>query len=197
MIIKRKAVSRLENRRWLCVLLVVLAGITLFFPAASVLAQSATDTPAGPAGILTSTPNADGSTTHVVQYGETLIEIAQAYGITLTQLYANNPALDPQNPKYYAGEVLIIRPAVSPTPAISPTNTPRPPTYTPRPTRTATATRTPTPVRTTTQTPIPATPTPTSRGPDNRTLGYGFIVVSGVGLLLVLLTGFILGNKKK
>ncbi len=33
--------------------------------------------------VQTSTPNENGSVTHVVQYGETLIDIAQAYGITI------------------------------------------------------------------------------------------------------------------
>ena len=123
--------------------------------------------------VLTSTPNADGSITHVIQYGETLIQIVEAYGITLSQLYANNPSLDPQNPKYYEGQVLIIRPAYTPTPVVSPTNTPPPPTHTLRPTRTATRVQTATPQRTVTQTLVPPTPTPASSGPDNRTWDTG------------------------
>ena len=101
-------------------------------PGATV-AQSGTGGP-----IITSTPNADGSIAHVVQYGETLIEICQAYGISLTDLYAINPGLNPANPQYYAGQVLIIRLAYTKTPNYTPTPTARPPTRTVRPSRTPT-----------------------------------------------------------
>jgi len=158
-------------------------------------------TPGTPAAttapIVTSTPNADGSIAHVVQYGETLIEIAQAYGITLAELYANNPGLDPKNPQYYAGQVLIIRPALTATPKVSPTQTPRPPTRTVRPSRTATQILPATATRGTTLTPVVPTPTPAPQTLplDDRTIGYGFIVVSAVGLVFVVIKGFIIKTK--
>jgi uncharacterized protein YkwD len=155
-------------------------------------------TPAGTAApLVTSTPNADGSIAHVVQYGETLIEIATAYGITLNELYSNNPGLDPKNPKYYAGQVLIIRLAFTATPNLSPTQTLKPPTSTVRPSRTATQVRTATATRGTTLTPaVPtATPAPQRLPLDDRTIGYGFIVVSAAGLVFVIIKGFILKSK--
>ena len=141
--------------------------------------------------VITSTPNSDGSIAHVIQYGETLVQIVQAYGITLNDLYANNPALDPTNPVYYAGQTLIIRPAFTPTPELSPTNTPLPPTRTPRPTRTATEIKTAAPLQTITQVTITPTQAPGISGPDNRTIGFGLIVISAVGLIAVLIVGFI------
>ena len=155
-------------------------------------AQEATATP-----ILTSTPNKDGSIAYVIQYGETLVEIAQAFGITLNELYSNNPSLDPKNPKYYAGEVLIIRLAFTSTPKITPTLTPRPPTSTVRPSRTPTQVRSATASLRMTQTPVVLTPTPETKplALDDRTIGYGFILVSAVGLVIVLLKGFIIKSK--
>jgi uncharacterized protein YkwD len=50
--------------------------------------------------LVTSTMSPDGSITHIVRYGETLIQIADAYGITLTELYAANPDIDPAKPIY-------------------------------------------------------------------------------------------------
>ncbi len=147
--------------------------------------------------ILTSTPNADGSVAYVIQYGETLIEIANAFGITLADLYDNNPSLDPQNPKYRAGQVLIIRPAFTATPKLSLTPTPRPPTRTVRPSRTATQVPPATATRGLTLTPGILTPTPETKPPalDDRTIGYGFILVSAAGLLIVVIKGFIIKTK--
>ncbi len=147
--------------------------------------------------ILTSTPNADGSIAYVIQYGETLYEIAQSFGITLNQLYANNPSLNPKNPQYYAGEVLIIRLAFTTTPKYTPTLTPRPPTTTVRPSRTPTEVTPATATPRTTQTPVVLTPTPETipLAVDDRTIGYGFILVSAVGLVIVLLKGFIIKGK--
>ena len=180
------ASRRIESRKVASSLAALLLVILLatFYPLSITHAQDGQ--------IITSTPNADGSVAHVIQYGENLIEIAQAYGITLSELYGNNPSLNPQNPKYYAGEVLIIRLGFTATPNISPTVTQRPPTRTLGPTRTATLTRTPIPTRTATQI---VTPTPTPPPPllalNDQTIGYGFIVVSAIGLLIVIFKGFI------
>ena len=107
--------------------------------------------------VQTLPPNDDGSITHVVKYGETLVDIAQAYGISLQELYDRNGSLSPTNPSYFEGDILIIRPAFTETPYVTQTYTPNPPTRTPLPTRTPRPTYTPTPLRSPT-----ATRTPTS-----------------------------------
>lgn len=108
-----------------------------------------TSTPGGPTSIpiylvLTSTPKPDGSVIHVVQSGQTLIGIAQAYGLTVTEIKAlNNLSSD----AIYVGDKLIIHPAS----ASGPTGTPSVPTT---PTRAATSTRRPTRTPTPSSTPI-------------------------------------------
>ena len=41
-------------------------------------------------GVVTATPKFDGTVTHIVQYGQTLLTIAEAYGITVEELRALN-----------------------------------------------------------------------------------------------------------
>jgi LysM repeat protein len=108
-----------------------------------------TSTPGGPTPIpiflvLTSTPKPDGSVIHVVQSGQTLIGIAQAYGLTVTEIKALNNLSDDA---IYVGDKLIIHPANAP----GPTGTPSAPTT---PTRAATSTRRPTRTPTPSSTPI-------------------------------------------
>jgi LysM repeat protein len=179
--------------------IVFLGGVFLFLPLSQpVQAQAVTATPSDQPGlasvVITSTTNPDGSVVHIIQYGETLIQIAQAYGVTLSQLFANNPDLDPQNPKYYEGETLIIVPPFTLTPNYSPTVTPRTPTVTPKPTRTIAPTRTAKPILTPTIF-IPS-PTPTKSfleklDINDRKVGYSIIAVSVVGLLAVAFWGFL------
>jgi len=154
------------------------------------LAAVVTDTPNGqPAlasAVITSTTNPNGSVIHIIQFGETLIQIAQAYGVTLAQIYAANPSLDPQNPVYYAGDALVIVPPFTSTPILSPTLTPKPPTHTPRPTYTTT--RAPTATHPITP---PATP---PQGPiegSDKSPGYGNFLVCGIGLFLGVILGFL------
>lgn len=95
-----------------------------------------------------STPNADGSIMHTVRYGEFLITIAEAYGITLSELLAlNNLTMDSP---IYPNDVLIIKVGETqePTEVIPPTPTRTPTlraTPTPRPSLTPVLTQTPTP----------------------------------------------------
>jgi LysM repeat protein len=108
-----------------------------------------TSTPGGPTPIpiylvLTSTPKPDGSVIHVVQSGQTLIGIAQAYGLTVTEIKALNNLSDDA---IYVGDKLIIHPANAP----GPTGTPSAPAT---PTRAATSTRRPTRTPTPSSTPI-------------------------------------------
>jgi LysM repeat protein len=138
--------------------------------------------------LITSTQSADGSVIHVVQYGQTLITIAKAYGITVDQLKALNKL---KTDSIFIGDKLTIHPAPTkaPTSAITPT-----PTLTLRPTSTR---RPPTRTPTITPTPEPSpTPKPTSaitaalNRLDRRSVGMGIIVICAAGLLVVGLTSF-------
>jgi len=150
--------------------------------------------------VVVSTPNGDGSIVHIIKYGETLVDIAQAYGISLSDLISINK-LDPKNPLYYENQPLIIRLAFTPTPYITTTFTPRPPTRTPLATRTPRPTRTPTPylspipTRTNTSEPLVELPTLEELGPARPIMAYAFIGISAVGLLVLLFTAF--GPEKK
>ncbi len=151
---------------------------------------------AGP--IITSTPADDGSVAHVIQYGETLEEIANAYGVTLNDLFAHNASLNPDNPAYYAGQVLIIKSpyTATPEPSLTPTQptatrTPRP-THTPTrvPSVTPTATSSPTPTATSVLTVI-GLGTPSA---DRKAAGYGLVALCAVGLIFLFVKGFRKGS---
>lgn len=148
----------------------------------------------------TNTPNADGSISHIVQYGETLVGIAELYGIPLSELIGINN-LDPNNPVIYERQAILIRLAFTPTPFITTTFTPRPPTRTPmpsrtpRPTRTATVFHTPLPTATTTAEPLIQVPSLDTLGPMRNVMAYAFIGISVVGLLVLLFTSFLPGRK--
>lgn len=86
--------------------------------------------------IVTSTPAADGSVAHVVEKGQTLSEIAYAYNFGWNGIALLNN-LDLENPVIYEGDTLLIRPRFTDTITPTITNTPVPPTRTPRPTFTA------------------------------------------------------------
>ena len=106
--------------------------------------------------VTTATPNPDGSVVHTVLSGQTLIGIAQAYGISVAEIKALN---DLTTDEIYVGDTLLIKPAGTPAPTATPTAT-----------ITATAVASPTrqPTRTATTVPniavIIATPTPTPIG---------------------------------
>ena len=96
--------------------------------------------PSAVSAVQTATPGEDGAIIHVVQPGETLIAIANAYSIPLTDLMELNGL---QGTDIFPEDELIIRLAYTPTPTDLPTATPTPtrqPTATRRPTRTPTVT---------------------------------------------------------
>ena len=140
--------------------------------------------------VFTVTPQADGSIVHVVKYGQTLSTIATWYGVTIDQIKQLNNLV---GENIYVGQSLIIK--LAPTPTITPTrtNTPRQPTRTPS--------LTPTPTKQVT----PRTPTPTEPPTfveslpklDRQWLGFGLLVISAIGLLVVLFFEFIRPHFKK
>ena len=139
--------------------------------------------------VITSTPNEDGIITHVVQYGETLWTIAEAYGVPIDQILRNS-GLGQSTTEVFEDQELIIQTATEPTPTVSPTPTKIPPTPTPtqpRPTMTPFPTRTPAPTQTPTEPPSIFHRTLS----DGKSLGIGLIILCGAGLLFVVYQGFI------
>jgi LysM repeat protein len=132
--------------------------------------------------VITSTPHKNGSIVHVVENGQYLYEIAEAYKVSVAQLEALNNIL---NGNIYVGDKLIVRAANTPTPTLQPTTPAPTPTATLHPTRTPkppTLTPSATIVRTETPTPTP-TPVPTLIS----TFGKDPLLLS---ILLVACTGF-------
>lgn len=158
----------------------------------SVLTRQVSAKAPAQSGVQTLPPNEDGSITHVIQYGETLVTIAEAYGITLQELYDRNRSISPSAPAYFAGQILVIRPAYTATPPMTQTYTPNPPTRTPLPTRTprptytSTVFQTATPTRTPTPEPLLKIPTLDDLGSKRTMIAYTFIGVSILGLLGLL-----------
>jgi LysM repeat protein len=78
-------------------------------------------TPVAPTPLVTMTPRPDGSIVHIVGYGQTLWEIAQAYGVTVDQLRAWNN-LPEGSSDIYAGDKLLVWPAgaAHPSPTANP-----------------------------------------------------------------------------
>lgn len=79
------------------------------------------------------TANPDGSIYHDIQAGETLSDISMAYNVDWNTLAELNK-LDLADPVIYEGQKLLIRPKFTATLTPTVTETPRPPTRTPRPT---------------------------------------------------------------
>ncbi len=141
--------------------------------------------------VVIATPNPDGSVVHIVQSGQTLIGIAQAYGVSVDEIKAlNNLSSD----AIYVGDELLIVPAGTP----APTDTT---------TATVTATKVDTPTRQPTRTPVPsptpgappASPTPTPTGTSPDVLGnilVGIIAVLGVGGVVLMAVGGLLKRRR-
>lgn len=140
--------------------------------------------------VLTATPNEDGSTYHIVQYGQALFTIATWYGVTVEEIKTLNTL---SSDAIYEGQKLLIR--VKPTVTITPTRT----ATVPQPTRTLTPTEaTPTPRATVTATPTPK-PSISSfvKEIDRQYLGFGILLISAVGFLIVFYTSFLKPKIKK
>lgn len=139
-------------------------------------------------GITPSASEEDGSIVHVVEYGQSLYAIAEAYGVGLTELQSLNGLIGSE---IYVGDTLIIRLPFTVTPTIHTTPTLKP-TYTPRPTRTPTPTRpSPTPTRALTETAVPDAEI-VAESEDSENKGFfsdplliGISVLAGVGILMM------------
>jgi nucleoid-associated protein YgaU len=83
---------------WTAVLLLGALTATVTF------ANGASQALPGPAASLAATSKADGATTHVVKWGETLALIARRYGVSVRELAAYNRIPNPD--RIYAGQVL-------------------------------------------------------------------------------------------
>lgn len=141
----------------------------------SVYAQSSdpTKTPSSViAPIVTVTPRADGSLVHIVGFGQSLGEIAKAYGVTVSEIQRLN-GLPPDASTLYSGQKLLIIPRGGPNPLLAPTAT-----ETPAPTLEPT-------VAPTTEPPVPTLVAPAAGSPNN-----GMILPLAGGL--ILLGGFLL-----
>lgn len=139
--------------------------------------------------VVTVTPNQEGIIIHIVKYGETLSTIAQAYGVTITQILTNS-GLALTTTAIYEGWTLIIQTATEP--SATPTSTPTPDPGTPTPTQVR-PTMTPNPTRTPFPTHTPTTPPSVFHRAlgDGKNVGLGLIVACGLGLILVIYFGFL------
>ena len=144
-----------------------------------------------PKPIQISTSNPDGSIQHRIQKGETISEIAYAYGVDWDTL-SNLNNLDLEDPVIIEGQDLLVRDKFTVTPTPTASETPRPPTRTPRPTYTKSTTES-------SETQIIPASTPTDQvivdvgsflensKPFRKPVGILLIIVSVIGLFLSFL----------
>lgn len=140
-------------------------------------------------GVIISTPQADGAIYHQVVDGDTLFGIAEAYGMTTSDIMTLN-GNSPTATEIYIGQFLLIKrgtiatATLEPAPTIAP-HTPQPTVV--LPTRTAIPTKTPLPSPTPTQ---PPSTTQLLFG-DSQRIGLTLIAASGIGVALVVIFGFL------
>lgn len=165
---------------------ILLLMLSLLLPLSSVIGQVSTPVYSG---VIVSTPQEDGSIYHYVVYGDNLWSIAEAYGMTPSDIMILN-GNSPDANEVYAGTYLLIRKAFTPTPTVETTptaieRTPQPtifqPSRTPIPTKTAFPTATATPPPTTSQ----------RLFGNSRMVGLSLISASLVGIVLVVIFGFL------
>jgi LysM repeat protein len=140
-------------------------------------------------GVIVSTPQADGGIYHQVVDGDTLFGIAEAYGMTTSEIMVLN-GNSPEAIEIYIGDFLLIRQGTIATATLEPTATIAP--YTPQPTlleptRTSIPSKTPLPSSTPTP---PPTNTQLIFG-DSQRIGLTLAGVSLVGIILVVIFGFL------
>jgi hypothetical protein len=124
-----------------------------------------------------------------VQPGESLWAISVAYGIPGSEIMVLN-GNSPEADEVYINQVLLIRRANTPTPTSNASPTPIP--TTPQPT-VFVPSRTPIPTKTPLPTATPTLPPSTAQVlfGDSKKVGWTMVACSGVGLLLLLVFGFL------
>ena len=168
------------------ILVVVFLMLLVALPFSRISAQNPTP---NTYGILTSTPQPDGSIWHTVQAGESLWAISAAYGIPGSEIMVLNGNSAEAN-EVYIGDTLLIRrgntatPTSNVTPTLAPTN-PQPTVFVPS--RTAIPTKTPLPSPTPTQPPSAAQ----VLFGNSKRVGLTMATLSGIGLLVVIGFGFL------
>jgi LysM repeat protein len=165
----------------------------------------ATDSPTRTSGstptpnvvVQVATPGSDGAIKHEVSAGETLITIADAYGVSLNELLELNGMNT--DSVIFPGEELVIRAGFTATPTSSPTRTatkPIVPTSTRRPTRTPlpqTEGGTGSGVAEQTQLNLTPAVTPDESAPDRvGNVLLAVIAVLGVGGVVLIVVGSVL-----
>jgi LysM repeat protein len=156
--------------------------------------EDVTSTPSGPTAttaplvqpVVVSTPQPDGTIIHIVQYGQTLWVIADAYGISLADLLTLNGLTE--DSAIYPDEQLLIFQGTGETPTPTATVAQVEPTITPTPTQHMT------------NTPAAQIQTPTEESEqrsnfltnifsgDTLWVGIGLVAVSVFGIVLLLFT---------
>lgn len=163
----------------------LLLAVLCLIPLGTVLAQASTPVYTG---VIVATPQEDGSIYHYVVYGDNLWNIAEAYGMTPSEIMILN-GNSPDANEVYAGTYLLIRAAFTPTPTVE--TTPTPIEHTPQPT-VLQPSRTPIPSKTTFPTATATPPPSTSQRifGNSQRVGLTLISVSLVGIILVAVFGF-------
>lgn len=156
--------------------------------------QDTTVTPGGPTPtfapfvqpVLTATPQPDGTIIHIVQYGQTLWAIADAYGIALTDLLTMNGLTE--DSAIFPDEQILIFQGTGETPTPTVTSEEIEPSMTPMPTARMTSTP-PVQMPTPTEEPAPRSNFLTNIfSGDTLWVGIGLIAVSVFGIVLLLFT---------
>lgn len=149
-------------------------------------------------GIITATPQPDGSIVHTVQAGESLISIAEAYQVSVNEIKAQNGLTGDD---IFLGDTLIIRAAPTPGPTNTPTTTAtatREPTSTKRPTRTPTTTTQPTSTGQANTTPEATASDREPLQPDQvGNILLGAIITLGVVGAGLMIAGSLMGRRAK
>lgn len=160
-------------RRLMLLILVMLLAAAFSLPESGYAQADPTATPSSViAPIVTATPRPDGSLVHVVGFGQSLAEIAKAYGVTVAEIQRLN-GLPPDSSTLYSGQKLLIIPGGGPNQLLAPT-----------------ATETPAPTREPTGSPTAELPGPTLVAPAAGSPNNGMVLPLAGGL--ILLGGFLL-----
>ncbi len=139
--------------------------------------------------VIVSTPQADGAIYHHVVEGDTLYDIAEAYGMTPSEIMTLN-GNSPEAIEIYSGDFLLIKLGTVATATLEPSATIAP--YTPQPT-VVVPSRTPIPSKTPLPSPTATTPPSTTQllFGDSQRIGLTMIAISSVGIVLVVIFGFL------